>query len=70
MLTRPRARALAAVEHDGEPPPIPDTVNWTAPELLSGACVWPSRETDVWALGMLLFEIFAVSRDTLIRWSV
>lgn len=57
-----RGRATLVDVEDGEetPPPIPDTVNWTAPELLSGAEVWPSTTSDVWALGMLLFEIFAL----------
>ena len=41
------------------PPPIPDTVNWTAPELMQeGAPGWPSVESDNWALGCLIFEIF------------
>ncbi len=36
-------------------------VNWTAPELLAGAgSEWPSMASDIWALGMLLFEIFAL----------
>lgn len=36
-------------------------MNWTAPELLAGGgSEWPSVASDVWALGMLLFEIFAL----------
>jgi serine/threonine protein kinase len=43
------------------PPPVPDTVNWTAPELMRvGEEGWPTVESDAWALGMLIFEIFAL----------
>lgn len=43
------------------PPPVPDTVNWTAPELMRvGEEGWPTVESDTWALGMLLFEIYAL----------
>lgn len=43
------------------PPPVPDTVNWTAPELMRvGEEGWPTVDSDAWALGMLLFEIFAL----------
>jgi serine/threonine protein kinase len=43
------------------PPPVPDTVNWTAPELMrAGAEGWPTVASDAWALGMLLYEIFAL----------
>ena len=43
------------------PPPVPDTVNWTAPELMRvGEEAWPTVESDAWALGMLCFEIFAL----------
>ncbi len=43
------------------PPPVPDTVNWTAPELMRvGEEGWPTVESDAWALGALVFEIFAL----------
>jgi hypothetical protein len=31
--------------HELRPPPIPDTVNWTSPELLTGVSEWPSVQS-------------------------
>ena len=59
-LDRTNSQTNATVQTSQTPPPIPDTVNWTAPELLSGAEEWPSTASDVWALGMVMFEIFAL----------
>ena len=43
-----RSSGGGGVQVAGVPPEIPDTVNWTAPELLDGSNPWPSPESDIW----------------------
>eukprot|EP00467_Chlorarachnion_reptans_P008208 CAMPEP_0114496040 /NCGR_PEP_ID=MMETSP0109-20121206/5553_1 /TAXON_ID=29199 /ORGANISM="Chlorarachnion reptans, Strain CCCM449" /LENGTH=458 /DNA_ID=CAMNT_0001673277 /DNA_START=491 /DNA_END=1867 /DNA_ORIENTATION=+ len=38
---------------------IPDTINWTAPELLKRKHVYPTTAADVYSLAMVIYEIYA-----------